>query len=736
MHPLGFAYEADGAHVDKDELEAGVPPPGTNSACSGDGTCPVPKYQRKGSLMGGTVDGLVVGSEDGGGAGGEVAADFGLEAYEHMFYYPINQWATYGPFTVSLMFDDLDFASDIFYFCHIHSGMSGRIKFIDSEGTPTTMENTPKLPYVYDIPSDFDKKCGTYGLEKYQLPNDQCLSEYVCDVPDGMEQYSKCYDAMNCAMMVGMTTNVDDETSLFLHQMIPHHQNAVNMAKALLMTGDITCNDLTLASSEDGTVGGAESEDAALAGKDYNFCLMDALARTIIGEQNHQIQVMRSILDNGKYTSEADADCQVTVQQVKRHLKTVWEEKPQEAQTPIVEETKQESPKKRQLDGDAICKATCPADGDHCYFTAKINYFAGELGYYEFEECPELGPNPTLGMEKGTSYIFNQADVSNWMHPLGFAYFAGGAHFGVDELEAGIAPPGSNSPCADTLTCPAPMYSMAEEYQGVYSNNEKIHPVTSGEDDFGLDFIEGLYYRPLGDWVGYGEFTVSLLFDVENFDGDMFYFCHIHSGMSGRIKLIAPDGVVLQEENKPTIPYEYDQPSAFDQECGTFGLEGYTLPHDQCPPMFICNAPGGALEKYSKCYDAMNCAMAVGMTTYAENTVALFIHQMIPHHQNAVNMAKALLHSGKVTCDDVTVESDDCELYKVLVSVINHQNHQIQTMQGVLEGKSFKKSYDCVVPGSGPRSELELSENESAASKMAATILSFMAGIFLTCALG
>ena len=39
---------------------------------------------------------------------------------------------------------------------------------------------------------------------------------------------------MNCAMMNGMTSSVKgsaSEDALFLHQMIPHHQNAVNMAK-------------------------------------------------------------------------------------------------------------------------------------------------------------------------------------------------------------------------------------------------------------------------------------------------------------------------------------------------------------------------------------------------------------------------------------------------------------------------------------------------------------------------
>ena len=42
---------------------------------------------------------------------------------------------------------------------------------------------------------------------------------------------------MNCAMMVRMTTSVkesESEVALFIHQMIPHHQNAVNMAKGKL----------------------------------------------------------------------------------------------------------------------------------------------------------------------------------------------------------------------------------------------------------------------------------------------------------------------------------------------------------------------------------------------------------------------------------------------------------------------------------------------------------------------
>lgn len=43
-------------------------------------------------------------------------------------------------------------------------------------------------------------------------------------------------DSTNCTWS-GMTTSVkesESEVALFLHQMIPHHQNAVNMAKGKL----------------------------------------------------------------------------------------------------------------------------------------------------------------------------------------------------------------------------------------------------------------------------------------------------------------------------------------------------------------------------------------------------------------------------------------------------------------------------------------------------------------------
>lgn len=67
-------------------------------------------------------------------------------------------------------------------------------------------------------------------------------------------------------------------------------------------------------------------------------------------------------------------------------------------------------------------------------FTAHVNLHAGELGYFWFEECGNV-TNPTIGIEIGQVYTFVQADRSNYMHPLGFAYFPDGAHVDKNELE-------------------------------------------------------------------------------------------------------------------------------------------------------------------------------------------------------------------------------------------------------------------------------------------------------------
>ena len=335
-----------------------------------------------------------------------------------------------------------------------------------------------------------------------------------------------------------------------------------------------------------------------------------------------------------------------------------------------------------------------------------------------FDECGDM-PNPTIGIEIGKKYVFHQADRTNCFHPMGFAYFPDGAHADLEELEPGVPPYVSSSLCAVNLTCPAPMYFRNNEPLGKFSNIPDILEVSTDEDDFGLDDYEPLFFRPLHEWSA-SNYSIYLNFDLEDFDRDLFYFCHIHQFMTGRIKLLK-DGQPVATYDEPILPYKYDQPGDFDDKCGTFGLDNFQLPNQQCFDNFVCDVPDddSNLKVYSECIEAMNCHMLTGMTTKATSLsgIALFIHHMIPHHQNAVNMAKATLKYAGLICDDLTEESDDCILENILREIINGQNYEIQVcfvgftfciqlcifltdlqlMRGVLEAFQLPLSDDCVV---------------------------------------
>ena len=66
----------------------------------------------------------------------------------------------------------------------------------------------------------------------------------------------------------------------------------------------------------------------------------------------------------------------------------------------------------------------------------KMNFFASETGYYEFEG--HTGPSPEITVKIGETVTFDQTDPSNWYHPVGFAYEPDGAHgstWGGEELD-------------------------------------------------------------------------------------------------------------------------------------------------------------------------------------------------------------------------------------------------------------------------------------------------------------
>ena len=70
--------------------------------------------------------------------------------------------------------------------------------------------------------------------------------------------------------------------------------------------------------------------------------------------------------------------------------------------------------------------------------------------------------------------------------------------------------------------------------------------------------------------------------------------------------------------------------------------------------------------------------MQVTAAAGPDGKTVTFMHQMIPHHQNAVNMAKMLLRT----------EPGDDELESMLREIINSQNMQITYMRGWLADKN------------------------------------------------
>ena len=93
--------------------------------------------------------------------------------------------------------------------------------------------------------------------------------------------------------------------------------------------------------------------------------------------------------------------------------------------------------------------------GQHCEanenneFLFKFNPFHSKTGYYEVDGCE--GYQPTLIMKAGVTYTFIQQDISNWYHPLGFAYFPDGAHVGVPELEPTCSSQGCDDGCRNKI---------------------------------------------------------------------------------------------------------------------------------------------------------------------------------------------------------------------------------------------------------------------------------------------
>ena len=188
----------------------------------------------------------------------------------------------------------------------------------------------------------------------------------------------------------------------------------------------------------------------------------------------------------------------------------------------------------------------------------------------------------------------------------------------------------------------------------------------------------------------------------------IYYFCHIHAGMSAEIELtgtaggnvLDPDTLGGETETSALAIFTKIQADhqkeilAFDEKCGTYNADafdpGADSKHATCSGKdFLCGDGGD--DDYAMCLKAIDCQMhhdmAVSVPSSSTSKFATFARQMIPHHQNAVSMAKALLkfHEAK-DYPAAGTEDQDMEWAKALAwHIINVQNRQIQQMSAWLE---------------------------------------------------
>jgi len=318
------------------------------------------------------------------------------------------------------------------------------------------------------------------------------------------------------------------------------------------------------------------------------------------------------------------------------------------------------------------------------------NEFVFEVNLWEYQYTVEgcEGVAPTLKIKRGVEYTFIQKDVSNWGHPLGLAYYPDGAHDDVPELEE----PTPGECDEEQFMCnpgngvkQAPLYCVngtCETYED-WNNG-----VTSG-----LDVYEPLFQIPEDQWEekgGEGSYSVKITIPEDSKTAELYYFCHIHSGMSGLMVVEDP----VQDANKlvTTLSADYygTPPEAFDVECGTYDnvTEFHTDMNSFCPGQtFLCDATN---TPFSKCMQAIDCKMNYEMRVQEKeaNKLAVFMEQMIPHHWNAILMSRiALKHST----DSEGYDDEDLNVPQLMRNIINVQMMQIQQMESWLETYGHKK---------------------------------------------
>ncbi|CAJ1397320.1 unnamed protein product [Effrenium voratum] len=602
-HAVGFAYYPDGAHGadwggdERDEVEGA------------------------GELLY-KIDGAATTCPD--------AGNTGLDCYEPEFFYPRADWMAKN-YTAELTITQ----------------MSGKIVIKNADGSAVTQADGQPLVNAQELPlyspvqgAGFDVICGTSGASDYAPGGSMaCPENFLGGTLD--TDFEKCMQAIDCKMNKEMRImGFDSHQShivTFMQQMIPHHANAVNMAKIVLKF----------------------ASPQVVAVEDLSDILW-----SMINAQNYQIHVMRNYL--GSHTAYGQVvtsgGSSLSAESVGEHCNSTLD---------VAVDI--QAPTSNAASATAAVPGCSSSANRLCM---KVNLYAGETGYFEF--AGYTGPSPDLEVRIGQTYVFDQTDGSNWYHAVGFAYYPDGAHgadWGGDERD---------------------------EVEGAGELLYKIDGAATTCPDAGntgLDCYEPEFFYPRADWMAKNytaELTITQAMADRSQGGVIYYFCHIHSKMSGKIVIKNADGsAVTQADGQPLVNaqelplYSPATLSGTDLACGTAGVGPFAGGGErQCAERFLC---GNLDTTFERCMQAIDCKMKAEMLDETSvdhgNQVAVFMQQMIPHHLNAVNMAKILLKHVDAATIDAAIEEQG--LTHMLNDIINVQNFQVHQFRNYLAGQGL-----------------------------------------------
>jgi len=537
---------------------------------------------------------------------------------------------------------DASFGGEIYYFCHIHSKMSGRILIQNADGSAVTkadgsplLNPTPLKLYAPTSRGAFDARCGTFDTGAYAPGSaSACAESFLQGSLD--TDFETCLLAIDCRMnremrVKGYDTH-GDAIATFVQQMIPHHINAVNMAKLVLKHAPAQVSSV----------------------EDFEVTLWD-----IINVQNYQVHQFRNYLSShlgyGAVTHEGE---NLTATSLGHHCNSTLD----------TDVTISAASTVASVTGAV---ADCATSDTH--LCVKVNLLVGETGYFEFSGL--TGPSPDITVQIGKTYTFDQRDSSNWYHPLGFAFYPDGAHGddwgGPERAEVEAAGQLLYKIDGAATTCP-------------------------DAGDTGLDCYEPMFFYPRAEWMSKkytAELTITQEMADASFGGEIYYFCHIHSKMSGRIIIQNADGSAVTKADGSPMPnptpmrlYSPAVGSGVDATCGTFDVEPFSGGGaSACSERFLC----GSLDSdFEKCMQAISCKMHVEMKSKTSpdfaDMVAVFMQQMIPHHANAVNMAKIVFK--QVPAAKISAALDEDGMTNILMGIVNNQNYQIHQFRNYLAG--------------------------------------------------